>query len=355
VSISVTLGYGIFERQLTTVTLSNVTRSEPSSEARNPDSISFHWQGRDLRPPFSPIGLIMDDASDMDSKVSAASSPEQKTHPSPLQHRRVASMGAETQPKSDSALLRASFYSTRKPDDDIGHSLDHQKDNKSGQDFIRNAITLHGKTTTGKTTNVLRRTVSSEATPERPKALNFARGGRSLSFGSIGTKVTQRDSLCAYMAEASPMETSLRDDKFSELSSDTYGVVEHVKVPADVSEARDDDAYTSNMTRLEFEAPRNGQLGLILEAENAGSITVRAVKDYSPLLGLVQPGDKIVEIDHIDTTTCNLEDMTRLLKATKPSLILPSESYQPEHQFGHNLNVSILRSHSDDGSLDQVG
>ena len=297
----------------------------------------------------------MDD-SDMDSKESAASSPEQKsqgTHLSPLQHRRVSSMGAATRPKSDSALLRSSFYSSRNPDGN------HQNDAKSGQDFILKAITLPGKATNGRTTNGLRRAASSEATPERPKAKNFAHGGRSLSFGTIGTKVTQRDSTFAYMVETTPMNTlknqpsksePLRDGQFSEFSSDTDGVVEHVKVVADVSEGRDDDTYTSKMTRLEFEAPRNGQLGLILEAENAGSITVRSVKDYSPLLGLIQPGDTIVEVDHIDTTSCNLEDMTRLLTATKPS-----ESYRPEQQFAHNLNFSILRSHSDVGTPDLVG
>jgi hypothetical protein len=353
------------KQQLTTVTFSKHIRSNLSSEERNRDTVSFHWKGRDLPPHFSPIGLIMDD-SDIDSKESAASSPEQLrgSHPSPPQHRRSVSTGAETQLKSASALLRSSSYSIRKVDDHIGHTLNDQKDT-SGQDLIQKANDLLCKTTNDRTTKALRRAVSSEATPERPKVKNFVHGGRSLSFGSLGTEVFQRDSTCAYLSETSPIKkvpsksVPLSEVKCSsEFRSNTDGVLEHVKVVAGVSEARDDDSYTSNMARLEFEAPRNGQLGLILEAETfskAGSITVRSVKDYSPLLGLVQPGDKIVEVDHIDTMSCNLEDMARLLTTTQASMIIPSESYQPEHPFSQNLNVSILRSRSDDGSPDLVG
>ena len=49
--------------------------------------------------------------------------------------------------------------------------------------------------------------------------------------------------------------------------------------------------------RFEFEAPRKGQLGLVIEANKISGPVVHGVKDYSPLFGLVKKGDRLVQID----------------------------------------------------------
>lgn len=91
-------------------------------------------------------------------------------------------------------------------------------------------------------------------------------------------------------------------------------------------------------TRHEFDAPRNGQLGLVIESDDFTGLVVYSVKDYSPLLGLVQKGDKIVQVDGKNTSLCNLTDMSRLL-STKPGILQGSHA---------NLKIIVLRPPSND-------
>jgi hypothetical protein len=84
--------------------------------------------------------------------------------------------------------------------------------------------------------------------------------------------------------------------------------------------------------RLEFEAPRKGQLGLVIEARPQVGPTVHAIKDYSPLFGRVKRGDKIVEVDGKNTTHSNLTEITKLL-AVRPG------------RRGSNLRIVITRPH----------
>lgn len=70
----------------------------------------------------------------------------------------------------------------------------------------------------------------------------------------------------------------------------------------------------SSSNRLEFEAPREGNWGLVLESSSKTGPRIYAVKDYSPLFGLVQKGDKLLEIDRKNVSQSNLTDVTKLLK-----------------------------------------
>ena len=57
-----------------------------------------------------------------------------------------------------------------------------------------------------------------------------------------------------------------------------------------------------------FEAPSNGKLGIIIH-----KTVVHTVKDYSPLFGMVEPGDKILQIDDIITNNMSTGEVTRVL------------------------------------------
>jgi hypothetical protein len=87
----------------------------------------------------------------------------------------------------------------------------------------------------------------------------------------------------------------------------------------------------SKTFRCEFEAPRKGQLGLVIEANKTTGPIVHAVKDYSPLFGLVKKGDKIVEVDGKKTIRSTLTEITRLL-AVRPG------------RRGSNLRIVVERS-----------
>jgi len=62
-----------------------------------------------------------------------------------------------------------------------------------------------------------------------------------------------------------------------------------------------------------FQAPTSGKLGIIIQSKGSSAPTVFQVKDYSPLLGQVKPGDKIVGVDGIDTSQMNTNEITDLL------------------------------------------
>jgi hypothetical protein len=87
--------------------------------------------------------------------------------------------------------------------------------------------------------------------------------------------------------------------------------------------------------RYEFHAPRKGQLGLVIKSKRITGPIVNAVKDYSPLFGLVKTGDKIVEVDGKKTSQSTLSEITSLL-AVRPG------------RRGSNLRIIIERSKLED-------
>eukprot|EP00535_Pseudo-nitzschia_heimii_P006040 CAMPEP_0197180798 /NCGR_PEP_ID=MMETSP1423-20130617/5282_1 /TAXON_ID=476441 /ORGANISM="Pseudo-nitzschia heimii, Strain UNC1101" /LENGTH=1364 /DNA_ID=CAMNT_0042630923 /DNA_START=226 /DNA_END=4320 /DNA_ORIENTATION=- len=89
--------------------------------------------------------------------------------------------------------------------------------------------------------------------------------------------------------------------------------------------------------RLEFEGPREGNWGLILESSSKIGTRIYVVKDYSPLFGLVQRGDKLLEIDGKNISKSNLTDVTKLLKGK-------SSSYPYHRPTSATMPIVVSRS-----------
>lgn len=66
-------------------------------------------------------------------------------------------------------------------------------------------------------------------------------------------------------------------------------------------------------TELVFQASRIGKLGLVIRCTDIRGPVVIQVKDYSPLLGQVQAGDRILEIDGHATTGMTLHNVTKFM------------------------------------------
>jgi len=62
-----------------------------------------------------------------------------------------------------------------------------------------------------------------------------------------------------------------------------------------------------------FQVPRKGKFGLVIETSSLGGPNVLHVKDYSPLLGLVRPGDQIVDIGGVPTKGMSQKEIIKLL------------------------------------------
>lgn len=68
--------------------------------------------------------------------------------------------------------------------------------------------------------------------------------------------------------------------------------------------------------RYVFDAPAQGRLGLTLESSKKGpGCRIHAVKDYSPVYGLVNCQDRVVAIDNVDTTQMDSQQVSKILKA----------------------------------------
>ena len=127
-------------------------------------------------------------------------------------------------------------------------------------------------------------------------------------FGSPGKKIRKAlSSSFEYSpsstrgAVASPAKMSIGHSRSSSRESDT--------VTDRISHSKEAGIH------LKFHVPRHGNLGLVLECDFNGGVTIRHVKDYSPLLGMVKPDDQILSIDGVDVTTqTNLSEVTNLLR-----------------------------------------
>lgn len=68
-----------------------------------------------------------------------------------------------------------------------------------------------------------------------------------------------------------------------------------------------------NIYSYTFHAPSSGKLGIIIESSKLLGPTIHTVKDYSPLFGKVQKGDKLVEVDGESTASMTTQQVTNLL------------------------------------------
>ena len=115
--------------------------------------------------------------------------------------------------------------------------------------------------------------------------------------------------------------------------------------------------------RYTFEAPSSGKLGIIIESKpskKSGPI-IFTVKDYSPLFGMVQAGDKIVAVDGEDTSHMNTGQVTALLtekrtnRNRRKTITITVMSLHEKHGFRPELEViSMLPQTPTPSGLDLI-
>lgn len=87
--------------------------------------------------------------------------------------------------------------------------------------------------------------------------------------------------------------------------------------------------------RYTFNAPSSGKLGIIIESsKHHTGPTIHTVKDYSPLFGKLQKGDKLIKVDGESTLNSTTPEVTRLL-ARKRS----------EKSGVGSITVTVISSH----------
>ena len=69
-----------------------------------------------------------------------------------------------------------------------------------------------------------------------------------------------------------------------------------------------------------FLAPSTGKLGITISSKDGLPPTVFKVKEYSPLLGQVHPGDRILAVDDVDTSKMNTIEVMDLLASKRSSV-----------------------------------
>ena len=69
-----------------------------------------------------------------------------------------------------------------------------------------------------------------------------------------------------------------------------------------------------------FLAPSTGKLGITISSKDGLPPTVFKVKEYSPLLGQVHPGDRILAVDDVDTSKMNTIEVMDLLASKRSSI-----------------------------------
>lgn len=86
---------------------------------------------------------------------------------------------------------------------------------------------------------------------------------------------------------------------------------------------------------LEYRAPRIGRLGLLINASTSNKTgpIVEAVKGYSTLFGCVHPGDKIIEVDGVNTVHLTIQEVLKLLSGTNGM-----------RSDARDLNIKVARS-----------
>jgi len=74
-----------------------------------------------------------------------------------------------------------------------------------------------------------------------------------------------------------------------------------------------DESTDNEIEFFEFRAPRFGKLGLVINSAPQTGPMVEQVKDYSTLFGRIHAGDKIVEVDGVETSHMTIKEVTKRL------------------------------------------
>ena len=343
--------------------ISQVRLCECSTNSSDEDGLKLQpsWPSPDDRRPFSPLGLEMDSESEDEDAPQPDGSARRVTEQSFPPLRKSLSSGALEEQFEQNAERLATFGRQPTPEPEVPVSKDDQRADSPTVGLERQASRRSQSDGLIKCPDGLpppipmKRTISSgssnqeathpftTSTPERKTSPSSCHS-RSWSFSPL-TKSrrapvprTLKKSTFSKMVDFSSFKklhqaaTSTPWDRQSQ-GSDSNGIMTPSLVTDNSAEARDD-----KPTRYEFEAPRKGQLGLVIESDAITGPVVHAVKDYSPLLGLVEKGDRIVEVDGKSTARCTLTDMSRLLSTPKPPMMLPLA-----HNNGGNLKIAIER------------
>jgi hypothetical protein len=88
------------------------------------------------------------------------------------------------------------------------------------------------------------------------------------------------------------------------------------KTSSKVSASSDESTLSERACLYSFEASHRGSLGISIEACGRGTI-IHAVREHSPLFGLVEAGDKIVSVDGVDTRGMSTVVVAHLLGRKK--------------------------------------
>jgi hypothetical protein len=274
----------------------------------------------------SPLGVIVD--CDSDDETSVASTPiYSATTSSPIPFRRSRSSSA-----LDSVVDRSMKYETNLPPSNLllsspergGRSLQESEDEWSLPSPAENENGAMDISFGPMNTNFLLNSGSSSQLPPIHPGTPSSNIGRRYAPGSPRSDATKTKSSIWYL---SPIAKVIKDNTPKTLKRASIPLIRK-KSSTDISlhsEHTLKNDYNSETSpaieeekplRFEFEAPRKGQLGLVIEANKITGPIVHGVKDYSPLFGLIKKGDTIVEIDGRKIVKkSTLTELMRLLAA----------------------------------------
>jgi len=128
----------------------------------------------------------------------------------------------------------------------------------------------------------------------------------------------QSQMLSAPLPPVNPKKTTRNSSSSSELNTYRSAPL-HSRNVSKSSSSSSELEMTDGEVQLVFQAPRKGKLGLVIQCmEDVGPVVVN-VKGYSPLLGQVQPGDRLVNVDGVKTSHMTLSEVTTLLSGKQLS------------------------------------
>jgi hypothetical protein len=315
---------------------------------------------------LSPLGIIID--SDSDDDTSVASTPVRSTTPrTPVPLRRSMSSSAVEsldRRRAREALfspgtldLRSPAFSTPGGDrmNDDGWSFPSVADYDDSSTIDFTFVPLPSAENQIMTPN--NNTCETQLPPIHPSTPDNRSSRTSHSPNESGRLIQSLWSLSPIakaLKESTPRTLKrpclpLRTDFSLAKRKPSYDTSDHSEedTTGNVAESSSNGTGSVNSSiRYEFEAPRKGQLGLVIESNKKTGPIVHAVKDYSPLFGLVKKGDKIVEVDSRSTSHSTLTEITRLL-AVRPGrrgstlrIVISRSKEQNQAQDLHVLNHS---------------
>ncbi|KAL7567117.1 hypothetical protein ACA910_009445 [Epithemia clementina (nom. ined.)] len=99
-------------------------------------------------------------------------------------------------------------------------------------------------------------------------------------------------------------------------------------------------SFSEDGTLETFEAPAKGKLGLLIEQQPFKGVVITKVKDYSPLLGQIMPGDRIVNVNGTRTDHLSLNDVLKIMS-------------NGSKNWNGMIRITVLRPHNE-GNVDQL-